>query len=240
VPEASSEWRAGLRPGDRITTLDGAPQKLWRTMEDELVAGADRMHELQWIREGAPMRGFFQLRKEQWDDEFGQHYERYVFRTDDWVPNATDRLVPNPHPLAYAVRRGVEETGSVIKFIGVGMLRLAQGRVSLSSVGGPITMYDIAGQAGARGAAYFVWAMALLSVNLGMINLLPIPVLDGGHLLFFLFEAARRKPLPLRAREVASLGGMIVLVLLMMVAFKNDVERRWDVIVTQVRELLSS
>ena len=240
VPEASSEWRAGLRPGDRITTLDGAPQKLWRTMEDELVAGADRMHELQWIREGAPMRGFFQLRKEQWDDPFGQHYERYVFRTDHWVPNATDRLVPNPHPLAYAVRRGVEETGSVIKFIGVGMLRLAQGRVSLSSVGGPITMYDIAGQAGARGAAYFVWAMALLSVNLGMINLLPIPVLDGGHLLFFLFEAARRKPLPLRAREVASLGGMIVLVLLMMVAFKNDVERRWDVIVTQVRELLSS
>lgn len=240
VPEASSEWRAGLRPGDRITTLDGAPQKLWRTMEDELVAGADRMHELQWTREGAPMRGFFQLRKEQWDDEFGQHYERYVFRTDDWVPSAADRLVPNPHPLAYAVRRGVEETVSVIKFIGVGMLRLAQGRVSLSSVGGPITMYDIAGQAGARGAAYFVWAMALLSVNLGMINLLPIPVLDGGHLLFFLFEAARRKPLPLRAREVASLGGMIVLVLLMMVAFKNDVERRWDVIVTQVRELLSS
>ncbi len=240
VPEASSEWRAGLRPGDRITTLDGAPQTLWRTMEDELVAGADRMHELQWTRDGTPMRGFFQLRKEQWDDEFGQHYERYVFRTDDWVPNAPDRLVPNPHPLAYAVRRGVEETASVIKFIGVGMLRLVQGRVSLSSVGGPITMYDIAGQAGARGAAYFVWAMALLSVNLGMINLLPIPVLDGGHLLFFLFEAARRKPLPLRAREVASLAGMIVLVLLMLVAFKNDVERRWDVIVSQVREILSN
>ncbi|HEV3190851.1 MAG TPA: site-2 protease family protein, partial [Polyangiaceae bacterium] len=112
-------------------------------------------------------------------------------------------------------------------------------RVSLSSVSGPITMYDIAGQAGARGAAYFVWAMALLSVNLGLINLLPIPVLDGGHLLFFLFEAARRRPLPLRAREVASLAGMVVLVLLMLVAFKNDVERRWDVIVTQVRELLS-
>ncbi len=239
VPEASSEWRAGLRPGDRITTLDGASQRLWRSMEDGLVIGADKMHELQWTRDGAPMRGFFQLRKEQWDDEFGQHYERYVFRTDDWVPNAPDRLVPNPHPLGNAVRRGVEETLSVIKFTSVGLLRLFQGRVSLSSVSGPITMYDIAGQAGARGAAYFVWAMALLSVNLGLINLLPIPVLDGGHLLFFLFEAARRRPLPLRAREVASLAGMVVLVLLMLVAFKNDVERRWDVIVTQVRELLS-
>jgi regulator of sigma E protease len=239
VPQASSEWRAGLRPGDRITTLDGVPQRLWRAMEGELVMGADRMHELQWIREGVPMRGFFQLRKEQWDDQFGQHYERYVFRTDDWLPTAPDRLVPNPHPLAYALRRGLEETASVVKFISVGMLRLLEGRVSLANVSGPITMYDIAGQAGARGAEYFVWAMALISVNLGLINLLPIPVLDGGQLLFFLFEAARQRPLPLRIREVASLVGMVMLVLLMLVAFKNDVERRWDVIVTQVRELWS-
>ena len=239
VPQASSEWRAGLRPGDRITTLDGVPQKLWRTMEEELVAGADRMHELQWTRDGVAMRGFFQLRKEQWDDQLGQHYERYVFRTDHWLPTAPDRLVPNPHPLAYALRRGLEETKSVIEFISVGMLWLFEGRVSLANVSGPITMYDIAGQAGARGAAYFVWAMAVISVNLGLINLLPIPVLDGGQLLFFLVEAARRRPLPLRIREVASLVGMVMLVLLMLVAFKNDVERRWDVIVTQVRELWS-
>jgi regulator of sigma E protease len=240
VPKASSESRAGLRQGDRITMLDGSPQRLWRTMADELVAGADRKHELGWTRDGVPMGGFFQLRKEQWDDEFGQHYDRYVFRTDHWLPRAPDRLVPNPHPLAYALRSGLEETASVIKFISVGMLRLVQGRVSLSSVSGPITLYDIAGQAGARGPAYFVWAMALISVNLGLINLLPIPVLDGGHLLFFLIEAARRRPLPLRAREVASLAGLLVLFLLMLVAFKNDVERkRWDVIVTQVREILS-
>ncbi|HXX65998.1 MAG TPA: RIP metalloprotease RseP, partial [Polyangiaceae bacterium] len=122
VPQASSEWRAGLRAGDRITTLDGAPQQLWRTMEDELVAGADRMRELQWLRDGVLMRGFFQLRKEQWNDEFGQHYDRYVFRTDHWMPMAEDRLVPNPHRLIYAFWHGLEETASVIKFIGVGML----------------------------------------------------------------------------------------------------------------------
>src|SRR5450432_4532236 len=65
------------------------------------------------------------------DDEFGQHFERYVFRSDDWMPNAPDRLVPNPHPFTYAVRRGIEETRSVIKFISVGLIRLVQGRVSL-------------------------------------------------------------------------------------------------------------
>ena len=100
-------------------------------------------------------------------------------------------------------------------------------------------MYDIAGQAGAKGTTYFVWAMALISVNLGLVNLLPIPVLDGGHLFFFLVEAIRRRPLSLRVREVASLVGMALLVLLMLVAFKNDVERRWDVIVAQVREIFA-
>ncbi len=239
VPEASSEWRAGLRPRDRITTLDGVAQRLWRTMENGLAADADQLHELKWTRDGVAMGGSFQLRKEQWDDEFGQHFERYVFRTDHWLPPAPDRLVPNPHRLTYAIRRGFAETGRVIKFISVGIVRLAQGRISLSSVSGPITLYDIAGQAGALGPAHFVWAMAVISVNLGIINLLPVPVLDGGHLLFFLFEAARRKPLPLRIREIASLAGMLMLMLLMLVAFKNDVERRWDVIVTQVREILS-
>jgi regulator of sigma E protease len=239
VPEGSAEWKAMLRPGDRITALDGTPQRLWRTMEEELVAGADKPHDLEWTRDGQPMRGFFQLRKEEWDDEFGQHYERYVFRTDHWLPSAPDRMVPNPHPLLNAVRQGIQETVSVVKFIGVGMLRIAQGRISLASVSGPITLYDIAGQAGAQGTTYFVRAMAVISVNLGLLNLLPIPVLDGGHLLFFLAEAASRRPLPLRLREVASLVGMVILVLLILVAFKNDVERRWDVIVGQVRELWS-
>ena len=195
-PRRRASGARGCGPGDRITTPRRRRRRgSGRTMEDELVAGADRRHELTWTRDGMPMRGFFQLRKEQWDDEFGQHFERYVFRSDDWLPNAPDRLVPNPHPLAYALRRGIEETRSVIKFISIGVLRLAQGRLSLSSVSGPITLYDIAGQAGAKGPEYFVRAVALISVNVGIINLLPIPVLDGGHLLFFLFEAARRRPL---------------------------------------------
>jgi regulator of sigma E protease len=109
--------------------------------------------------------------------------------------------------------------------------------MSLSNMSGPITIYDIAGQAGAKGTTYFVWAMAVISINLGLINLLPIPVLDGGHLLFFTFEALLRRPLPLRVREIASLAGLMILVGLMGIAFKNDVERRWDVIQGQLDEL---
>ncbi len=80
--------------------------------------------------------------------------------------------------------------------------------------------------------------MAVTSVNLGLINLLPVPVLDGGHLLLFLIEWARRKPVSVRVREVSSLVGMTVLVALMLLAFKNDVTRKWDVIKLQVHDIV--
>jgi regulator of sigma E protease len=109
----------------------------------------------------------------------------------------------------------------------VGFLRILQGRVGLDAVSGPITMYDIAGQAGAKGTTYFAWAMAVISVNLGLVNLLPIPVLDGGHLFFLAAEGVRRRPVTRRTRELASLVGMAMLALLMLLAFKNDVQRHW-------------
>src|SRR5262249_38368304 len=127
VPEGSSEWKAGLRSGDRITHLDGSPQRLWKAMEADLVRGANRMHDLAWTRAGERVEGHFQLRKEQWKDEYGQHYERYVFRTTHWMPSAKDRTVPNPHPLFYAIRHGFEETGRVVRFIAVGLVRVVQG-----------------------------------------------------------------------------------------------------------------
>ena len=240
VPEGSSEWRAGLRAGDRIVALDGVPQRLFAGMKAELLHDASRVHELVWTRDGERKSGTFQLRKEVWQDEVGQSYARYVFRTTHWVPKAKDETVPNENRLFYALRKGVEETVSVIRFIGVGFLRVTQGRVSLATVSGPITLYDVAGQAGAKGTRYFVWAMAITSVNLGLINLLPIPVLDGGHLVFFLFEGIRRKPLSLRTREVASLVGMSVLMLLMLLAFKNDVARKWDTIKAHAHELVKT
>lgn len=249
VPEGSSEWRAGLRAGDRITHLDGVAQRMWKvdrrgghalddtTMVGQLLRDPNRVHELVWTRDGERMSGTFQVRKERWDDELGQHYERYVFRTTHWLPRAQSKLVPNPHPVLYAVKRGALETKNAIKFIVVGFVRILQGRVSLATVSGPITLYDVAGDAGAKGTTYFVWAMAVTSVNLGLINLMPIPVLDGGHLLLFLLEWVRKRPVSLRARELSSLVGMSVLVLLMLIAFKNDVTRKWDVIVLQVRDL---
>ena len=95
----------------------------------------------------------------------------------------------------------------------------------MPAVSGPITLYDVAGDAGAKGTTYFVWAMAGTSVNLGLINLLPIPILDGGHLLVFAIEAARRRPLSTRMRERVQNVGFIVVILIIALATRNDLMR---------------
>jgi regulator of sigma E protease len=126
----------------------------------------------------------------------------------------------------------------VTRFTVISIVRLVQGKLSLDSLSGPIKIYEVAGQEGRKGPDYFIWVMALISINLGLLNLLPIPVLDGGHLAFFLIEAVMRRPVPLRVREIAHLVGMAILFGLMILVCKNDVEERWDVIVGQVRELI--
>jgi regulator of sigma E protease len=251
VPEGSSEWRAGLRAGDRITHVDGVVQRMWKvdrrggqvlddtTMVGQLLRAPGKMHELVWTRDGERMSGQFQLRQERWNDELGQHYERYVFRSTHWLPRAPSKLVPNPHPILYAVTKGFVETKKAMELFVVGIVRVFQGRMSPDAAfGGPITLYDVAGEAASKGTQYFVWAMALTSVNLGLVNLLPIPVLDGGHLLLFLIEWVRRRPVSVQARQYASLVGMSMLVVAMLFAFKSDVTRKWDVIVLQVREIV--
>jgi regulator of sigma E protease len=239
VPEDSYFYKAGLRPGDKVLDLDGQPLPAWSTFRERVLAEPDRPHRIQYLaaRDGRPRYGTFQMRREDFVDAHGQTFARYVLRLQHWVPLAPEGRVEHPSPVRYAFSKAVQETTDVSRFIVVGIVRLFQGRLSLDSLSGPITIYEVAGEEGRKGPDYFIWVMALLSINLGLLNLLPIPVLDGGHVVFFIAEAALRRPLPLRFREVAHIIGMGVVILLMGLAFKNDVEKRWDVIAGQVREL---
>ena len=238
VPEGSAEWKADLRPGDRIVELDQVEVTAWTTLVERLMAAPDRPHTLSWMRAGQRKSGTVELRREDYLDEYGEHRPRFFVRMANWSPTVLEPYVENPARFRYALQSALEETYDVVRFIMVGIVRIMQGKVSISTLGGPITVYDVVGQESEKGVSYFVWAMAVISINLGLVNLLPIPVLDGGHLLFFLFEAVLRRPLPLRVREIASLVGFVLLVALMGVAFKNDVERRRDVIQGQLKELV--
>ena len=238
VVEGSAEWQADIRRGDRIVAVDGAEVRGWSNLVERLLLDPDQPHQITFSRGGVKKSGSVLLRREDYLDEYGERRPRYLVRMSPWPLFIQEAPVESPARVRIALQSALEETYDVVRFIGIGIVRIIEGRVSLSTLAGPITVYDLVGEEGAKGVSYFVWAMAVISINLGLVNLLPIPILDGGHLLFFLFEALLRRPVPLRVRELASLAGMLLLVGLMAIAFKNDVSRRWDVLTTEVKELV--
>jgi regulator of sigma E protease len=232
LPPDSYLHKAGLRPGDKILKLDDESVPAWSTFRERVFATPDRQHRIDYLsaRDGRVRYGQFQMRREDFTDEHGQVFARYVLPIQHWAPVAPEERVAHPSPIRYALSKAVDETISVTRLVIVSLVRLAEGRISLKSLSGPITIYQVAGEEGRKGADYFVWAMAVISINLGLFNLLPIPVLDGGHLFFLAVEGLIRRRLPLRVRELSHLVGMAILLALMVLAFKNDLEKRWDAI----------
>ena len=133
--------------------------------------------------------------------------------------------VDNPSRVSFALRSAVEDTYDVIHLIVVGIVRIAEGKVSISTLGGPITVYDVVGEEGKKGVSYFVWAMAVISINLGLVNLLPIPVLDGGHLMYYTVELLRGRPVSERTLAWGQRIGLAALAALMAFALFNDIQR---------------
>jgi regulator of sigma E protease len=237
VPPGSAEAKANIQRGDRIIELDDQEVLSWSVLVERFYEQKTRPHKLTYVRDGKRDAGQVELRHEWYRDESGSEHERYVLRMEHWAPTVPEPLVEHPRRYSYAIRNAISKTLDVARFIVVGIVQVVDGQVNLSQLSGPIALYEVAGREGAKGTDYFLWVMAVISINLGLLNLMPIPVLDGGHLMFIATEAILRRPLPLRLREVASVIGMLVLISLMAIAFKNDVERRWDVITGQLKEL---
>ncbi|MDH5672552.1 MAG: site-2 protease family protein [Myxococcales bacterium] len=231
VTHGSPEHRAGLLPGDRLLELDGRPIQLWATFLQDLRAGRGRKHRLRYLRAGEMREASYALEHRKGVTEHGQVFDRYVVGIRNWVPTAPDPPVPNPNPLLYAVRESFRATTEVVQLTVFSVVRLLQGRLSVKSIGGPLTIFEVAGTAAREGALNYLTLMAFISINLGLINLLPIPLLDGGHLPFFFYEGVARRPVGVKAREYAHIAGFVVLVGLMVLAFKNDIERQWPQIV---------
>jgi regulator of sigma E protease len=115
----------------------------------------------------------------------------------------------------------------VVRLTVLGIGKILTGDISFKTVGGPIMLFSIAAEAAEAGLGTFLFQMALISVNLGLMNLLPIPVLDGGHIVTAALEGLTRRRLSLRVREVANWVGLVLLLTLMVVVFGNDIMRKW-------------
>ena len=126
-----------------------------------------------------------------------------------------------------SVRAGFDRSIELIELTLVFLQKLFTGNVSAKNIGGPITVVQVAGQAAQADLAAVLSVLAFISIQLGILNLLPIPILDGGHIFFYFFEMVFRRPLSMWAREVAQQIGLVMLVLLMILAFYNDLARLW-------------
>ena len=162
----------------------------------------------------------------------GGAHPRRIFGAVNYVRYHPPDPVPLPGRFGYAVSRCLQETLYAYEITILTVAGLLRGRVPMKDLGGPILIAELASRTAKEGWGWFFRLMVWLSINLGILNLLPIPILDGGHLMFFTIEAIKRKPLSLRARQLASYVGLAMIVLLMIIVFKNDIERNWSSIVS--------
>jgi regulator of sigma E protease len=155
--------------------------------------------------------------------------------SDDVGAEYKDEIVRNPF---VAVARGAERTADIFKMIVGGIVQVLSGAVGMNNLSGPIGIGEIAADAYQTSWTQFVWLMAVISVNLAILNLLPIPVLDGGQIALAAAEGIKGSPLPARARDVAQTVGLSLILLLMGVAFWNDIARHWSGVVSFLSDKL--
>lgn len=218
----------GLRVGDRLLRLDDKPLVTW--LDVQLVPGHDAAgkHVLLVARDGRELPVTVDLQPETWRDPLGQEHQRFSLGVGGYTRAQTDDPVPNPNRVSRAFFGAFDETWDVIRLTALGFAAIFQGRVGVDTIGGPVLIFDVAAQSAEAGALSFLWAMALISINLGILNLLPIPILDGGQLLFFGVESVRRKPLSRKFKERAQFVGLILILALVALALRNDIARRWS------------
>ncbi len=212
--------RAGLEPGDTITALGGRPVTQWYDLVERLQQNEGSPVQVEVARAGR--RISFDVTP--YVDSIAGPDGKRVAVGRIGVAVAGD-FRSEPLGLGGAVVEGWRSTVGASTQIVRTVRGLFSGRISKREVGGPILIGQLAGQSARMGLDPFLAFMALISINLAVLNLLPVPVLDGGQFLFLLAEAVVRRPLPLKLRERLTMVGLALIVLLMGLAFSNDIRR---------------
>ncbi len=210
--------KAGVQEGDRVVSIEGEPVQSWSEMTAIVKRNPGRALQFEVLRDGQRVTLTVTPTAET------SVVDGQTVR-EGKIGISGNQSAIRSSSVAEALYDGMRATWKWSELTLVVLGKVVTGEISRKTIGGPIAIAQASGEAAEHGAFGVVWLIAILSVNLGVLNLLPIPILDGGHLLFFVIEAILRKPLGERQREIAQQIGLVVLVSIMVFALWNDIER---------------
>ncbi|MBI4495324.1 MAG: RIP metalloprotease RseP [Deltaproteobacteria bacterium] len=213
-------YEAGLRPGDRILEAAGKPIRRWEDLAKMIHDRAGRPLALTVEREKRvfPITVTPQVSTQK--NLFGEEIQVGLIGISPSGNFFTERLDPFS-----AFLRGSVQSWRIAELTAVSVVKIFQGKVSAQTIGGPILIAQLAGQQAKAGVTSLIIFTAVISINLVILNILPIPILDGWHLFLFLMEGIIGRPISLRVRETAQKVGVFLIILLMLLVFYNDLSR---------------
>jgi regulator of sigma E protease len=220
VNEGTPAYAAGLKKDDVVVSIDGVDISSWEDMANAIMASKGKTLAISVLRGDTILNKNVTPEVKKFKNIFNEDVDRYVIGI-----TASGEVFKKNLSFFQAVSESVNQTYQITALTIKGVVKLFQGTVSPKTLGGPIMIAQMAGQQAKEGVVNLIFFIALISINLAILNFLPIPVLDGGHLLFFFIEAVKGSPVSVKVREISQQAGIFVLILLMIYVFYNDIAR---------------
>ncbi|HEY9162193.1 MAG TPA: RIP metalloprotease RseP [Desulfomonilia bacterium] len=221
VQEKTPAYDAGLMKGDKIVLINSSPVKEWEDIPSIMSNNQTGKLNIVIERNGTQFKVEVRPKIVSAKNLFGENINRPLIG----ISPSGETFITRYGPIS-GLGYGINQCWWVVKMTGIAFSKIIEGTVPIKeSLGGPIMIAQVSGKSFKAGLLPFLGLIAFISINLAIINILPIPVLDGGYILIFLIEGIIRRPLKDKPKEIAQQIGLFILILLMLFAFYNDIAR---------------
>ena len=220
VQKESAASEAGMMNGDKIITIDGQKVIFWEDIKPKIAESKGKEMKVAVERGAKKKLILIKAKLSKAKNIFGEEESAYLIG----VSPSGKTIIERKNPWD-AVIVSVDRTWYISKLTVISVVKMFEGVISPRTLGGPIFIAQVAGAQVKEGIIPFILFMAVLSINLGVINLFPIPVLDGGHIFFYLIEIVTRREISVKTKEISQQIGFVILLMLMLFVIFIDIER---------------